>query len=61
MRDMNRIDLFLNELEKIWKEECPDWRFMQLICNLQSACDSDLFYLEENQLLEYAKKYFGRK
>ena len=58
MRDINRIDPFLEKLGKIWKENCSDWRFMQLICNLQSAFGSDLFYIEENKLLEYIKKYF---
>ena len=34
MRDPNRIEPFLQELGKIWKEECPDWRFGQLIFNV---------------------------
>lgn len=59
MRDINRIDKFLEKLGELWKENVPDWRFMQLICNLQSAYGSDLFYIEEDKLLEkYLKGYF---
>lgn len=58
MRDVNRIDNFLNEVGKLWKENIPDWRFMQLICNLQSACGSDMFYMEEDRFLEHLRNYF---
>ena len=59
MRDINRIDKFLEKFGELWKENVPDWRFMQLICNLQSAYGSDLFYIEEDKLLEkYLKGYF---
>lgn len=58
MRDINRIDNFLGQIGKIWKEHFPDWRFMQLICNLQSFCGSDMFYMEEDRFLEYLEAYF---
>lgn len=57
MRNIDRIDTFLNELGKYWKK-VPDWRFMQLICNLQSACGSDMFYMEEDKVLQYLGAYF---
>lgn len=57
MRDVNRIDTFLTELGKYWKK-VPDWRFMQLICNLQSACGSDMFYMEEDKVLLHLENYF---
>ena len=34
VRDPNRIEPFMNELGKIWKENVPDWRFSQLIENV---------------------------
>ena len=58
MRDENRIDIFLTEVGKLWKENVPDWRFMQLICNLQSACGSDMFYMEEDRFLQHLRNYF---
>ncbi len=27
MRDINRIEPFMNEVAGIWKEKFPDWRF----------------------------------
>lgn len=55
MRDSSRISNVLFELEKFW-EKYPDLRFMQLICNLQSARGSDLFYLEDEDFIELLKK-----
>ena len=34
MRDKNRIRKFCNELALIWEQECPDWRFGQLMMNV---------------------------
>lgn len=59
MRDPNRIDLFMQELGTIWKENCPDWRFGQLMFNAMRVMQShnkDIFYMEEDELLEYIKK-----
>lgn len=57
MRDINRIDPFLKEVGKIWKKNFPDWRFMQLISNMQSYFGQDLFYIEEDEFLNLLKKY----
>jgi hypothetical protein len=57
MRDKNRIKPFLEELGKIWEEECPDWRFGQLMFNIFSAT-GDPFYFEEEKMLEVIKQYF---
>lgn len=57
MRDPNRIDSFLAAIGKIWKDTCPDWRFGQLICNLQRYGGSDLFYLEEEDFLALVESY----
>ena len=58
MRDINRIEKFLSILKVYWEKYVPDWRFMQLICNLQSYCRSDLFYMEEDKFIDLLKKYF---
>lgn len=60
-RDINRIDPFLQKLGTIWKENCPDWRFGQLIFNVERVMKThgmDLFYQEEDQLLDYIKEFF---
>ena len=33
MRDKNRIPEFTKELERIWMQFYPDWRFGQLMMN----------------------------
>ena len=45
MRDPKRIDKFC-EILKVYWQMVPDWRFMQLVCNLQAQIGSDGFYLE---------------
>lgn len=60
MRDINRIDPFLHELGLIWKTKCPDWRFGQLMFNIQRVMQThnmDIFYLEEDQLLDYIRDW----
>lgn len=61
MRDPNRIDTFMDELGKLWKENCPNWRFGQLMSNVQRVMkthDDDMFYKEEDELLDYIKEFF---
>lgn len=55
MRDPKRIDKFLEEFGKYWKE-VPDWRFMQLICNLPFKRDP--FFIEEEELLDILEDFF---
>ena len=57
MRDKSRIKPFLVELGKIWEEEASDWRFGQLVSNLQRQY-GDLFYLEEKDFLKITKDFF---
>ena len=61
MRKIERIDEFCAELAKIWKEKCPDWRFGQLMVNVLGSMDKDPFFPEEDEMLEYFKKYFEPK
>lgn len=51
MRDPNRIDEFCDKLKAHW-HMVPDWRFMQLVCNLQESIGSDGFYLEDDKAIE---------
>lgn len=56
MRDIKRIDGFLEEIKNIWKENFPDWRFGQLVENL-NRYHGDLFYLEEKDFLRVLKSF----
>ena len=58
MRDPNRIDLILKQLGEIWKQ-MPDWRLGQLFCNLQRCEDADLFFYEDQELIDRLKANFG--
>lgn len=63
MRNLNRIDEFCNELARLWKTNCIDWRFGQLISNVlgsyQDETKRDIFFPEDDELLDFFKKYFG--
>lgn len=56
MRDVDRIDSFVTELAKIWKDNVPDWRFGQLIYNFLFEV-GDPFYWEEDYFLKKIKEY----
>ena len=56
MRNPARIDVFCAHLAKLWKSNCPDWRFGQLVTNLMRT--KDIFYLEEDEMLDYIEEYF---
>lgn len=57
MRNPDRIDKVLEVLGACWKKY-PDWRLGQLFCNLQRATGTDLFYLEDNKMIELLNEYF---
>lgn len=59
MRDINRIEPFMNELTEIWKL-VPDYRFGQLIETFKSCeqiDDDNLFYLEDSITLEKLRHF----
>lgn len=56
MRDPERIDKVLKVLGDNWKK-LPDWRFSQLICNMQSAAGDDLFYVEDDEFADMVEEY----
>ena len=63
MRDPNRLDKFYDELKKIHKKYFPDWRYGQLCSNffgwLMGEKKMDLFFPEEDKMLEYFREYVG--
>ena len=61
MRDKNRIPEFTKELEIIWMQCYPDWRFGQLMMNFLNYValeyKRDPFFPEESEMLKYLKEY----
>jgi len=53
MRDPNRIDTYCKRLAQLWKIY-PDWRFGQLIQNIESivGSDKDVYYMEDEELFK---------
>ena len=61
MRDPKRIDEFCAELARLW-HEYPDFRFGQMFSNVCSCNNvSDPFYIEDDEMLNMFKKYFGEE
>lgn len=61
-RDPNRLYKFYNELMRIHMENFPDWRFGQLICNLERWLQNtkrlnDIFFIEEDEMINYIKEF----
>ena len=56
MRDVKRIDKVLQILGDVWRD-VPDWRLCQLFCNLQRAMGNDMFYIEDDRLIEILAIY----
>lgn len=61
MRKVERIDVFCNELAKIWKENCPDWRFGQLMVNVLNSLPRDPFFYEEDEMIKVFQDFFAPK
>ena len=58
MRDPNRIYEFIKVLTEGWANN-PDLRFGQIIENIKRYSNkSDLFYLEDEDMLKIIKDYF---
>ena len=60
MRDPKRIKIFCDKLADIWENECPDWRFTQLISNVLGDNPFN-FYIEDDKIIEIFDKYFNTK
>lgn len=62
MRDLGRLYGFYDELIKIHMNNFPDWRFSQLINNLErwlldKKKIDDIFYVEENAMLRFLQEF----
>lgn len=61
MRNIERLDSFYDTLKKAHKHFFPDWRFAQLVTNIQNwyirKYGIDIFYLEEDQFIEVLNDY----
>lgn len=55
MRNKNRIDAIINELEKIWVNY-SDLRLGQLLLNVIK--DPELYYLEDEELIKKLKEHY---
>lgn len=56
MRDASRIPEILKRLEELWKKY-PDLRLGQLISNVIQ--DPALYYVEDEQLIDYLEQYYS--
>ncbi len=55
MRNPDRIDPFLERLSKAWKR-VPDWRFGQLMVNISRSMDRDMFFPEDDEMIDFIEK-----
>jgi hypothetical protein len=56
MRDPDRIPTVLEQLERIWTRH-PDWRLGQLVSNIASWADQDVWNLEEEALVREVDRH----
>lgn len=65
MRDPNRLDNFYDEMKKLHMKNFPDWRFGQLMSNffgwVYEQYKMDIFFPEEDKMIELFKKYCEEK
>ena len=65
IRNLERIDVFTSELNRIWKKYFPDWRFGQFMSNflgfVAGQKQTDIFFPEESEMLTYLKEYCGEE
>lgn len=62
MRDPNRLYNFYDELRTYHMTYFPDWRFGQLVINLEKWLKdkkkiNDIFYIEENAMLRFIEEF----
>lgn len=59
-RDPERLEDFYSQLKEIHKRTFYDWRFGQFMCNFLGwvqAYKGDIFFPEEDRMLQYLKEY----
>lgn len=57
MRDINRIPKILERLQQIW-EKHPDLRLSQLLVNLQTFKNDDLYYKEDEAFIKMIEEFY---
>lgn len=57
MRDPERIKPFYDELAELHKKYFPDWRIGQFWCNFERWIDGDIFFYEEDRLIELIREF----
>ena len=57
MREPARIETFLHRLAALW-HKVPDWRFGQMISNVLGSYPGDIFFPEDEDLIEFMEKWF---
>lgn len=61
MRSPERLDELYDVLKKLHMNKYPDLRFYQFISMLMHTCEHDYkkdpFYMEDNQIVEFIKKF----
>lgn len=57
MRDPARIERFLRRLATLW-HKVPDWRFGQLISNVLGSYHGDIFFPEDEDMIEFMENWF---
>ena len=55
MRDFEHREEVFKWLEELWSHY-PDWRFMQMIVNMQSVFRADMFYMDDDMFIEQIKE-----
>ena len=60
MRDINRIEPFLDKLKELWLRY-PDMRFGQIIYLLAGEIQRDIFFPEEQEWLDKIQKLIDKK
>lgn len=63
MRNPDRLDPFYTEMCRLHKANFPDWRFGQLMSNFlgwaMGTKGIDIFFPEEERMLELFKEFCG--
>jgi len=57
MRDPKRIPVVMDDIMHQWAKY-PDLRLGQMISSAMNGCGVDLFYIEDDELVERIKKHF---
>lgn len=61
MRDEGRIFPLCMRIAHLWLDNCPDWRFMQLMSNFALWYGADPFYMEDDQFVEKFKEFIDEE